>query len=241
MESHIEGSAESERLILREQLTYYEERAAEYDHWWERRGRYDWGDEINTLWRSEIAAVRKVFDGLPLDGEVLELAPGTGYWTELLAAKASRVTALDGSAAMIDVNRARLGDLAAKVEYRQVDLFDWTPSRRWDGLVFCYWISHVPRGRLRRFFETCRDALRDGGTMFFLDGRPIVASTAVDQTLPDRGTEVIVRRLNDGREFRVVKNFYEPGELVETAEAARFSLEVSKTHTFFQFGVGSAR
>lgn len=241
MESGMKREAMPGRRLLDEQLAYYEERAGEYDDWWERRGRYDRGKELNARWRSEIATVRAVFDGLPLRGDVVELASGTGYWTELLATRASRVTALDGSAAMIAMNRARLGRLAAKVDYRQVDLFDWEPSRRWDGLVFCYWISHVPRDRLASFFDTCRKALCDGATMFFLDGRPVAESTAADQTLPERRNEVMVRRLNDGREFRVVKNFHEPARLIEVAEAARFHLEVFETDTFFQYGVGSAR
>jgi SAM-dependent methyltransferase len=229
------------RRLLHQQLTYYEARAAEYDDWWERRGRYDRGEEMNERWRAEIAEVRAAFDQLPLSGDVLELAPGTGYWTELLAKKASRVTALDGSAAMIALNRARLGGLADKVDYQQVDLFDWSPSRRWDGLVFCFWISHVPRDRLAGFFATCRESLHDGAVMFFLDGRRVAASTAVDHVLPDNGDEVMVRRLNDGREFPVVKNFYEPAELVRAAAAARLSIEAVQTDTFFQYGLGTAR
>jgi hypothetical protein len=77
----------SSRTLLEEQLRYYRERAAEYDEWWERRGRYDHGQAANDRWRAEIAEVRRVFDALPLDGEVVELAAGTGYWTALLAAR----------------------------------------------------------------------------------------------------------------------------------------------------------
>ncbi|MDP8928041.1 MAG: class I SAM-dependent methyltransferase, partial [Actinomycetota bacterium] len=61
-----------ERSLLDEQLAYYRNRAAEYDEWWERRGRYDRGAEMNARWRSEVGAVRAVFDELPLTGDVLE-------------------------------------------------------------------------------------------------------------------------------------------------------------------------
>lgn len=227
--------------LLEEQLVYYRERAAEYDEWWERRGRYDRGPEANARWFSEIDEVRSVFDGLPFDSEVVELASGTGYWTALLAARAIRVTAMDGSPEMIAINRARLGELASAVDYQQVDLFEWQPTRRWDGLVFCFWISHVPRDRLGAFFVTCREALTEGGTMFFLDGQRIEESTAVDHELPRAEDEVMLRKLNDGREFRIVKNFYEPSDLIKHAEAARFQLEVHSTDTYFQFGVGTAR
>lgn len=227
--------------LLREQLQYYRQRASEYDEWWERRGRYDRGPEINARWQAEIQAVRKAFDGLALDGHILELAPGTGYWTELLAERAARVTALDGSAEMIALNRARLGALATKVEYREVDLFEWEPDRCWDGLVFCFWISHVPRDRLDEFFSRCRRALTEGAPIFFLDGQRVQESTAVDHMLPDRASEIMVRKLNDGREFRIVKNFHEPDDLVAVAAAADIELDVRRTATYFQYGVGAAR
>ena len=39
---------------------------------------------------------------LALDGHVLDMACGTGYWTEQLAGRAASVTALDGSQAMLE-------------------------------------------------------------------------------------------------------------------------------------------
>lgn len=230
-----------ESTLLDEQLAYYRQRAAEYDEWWERKGRYDRGEEANAQWHREIAEVRAMFDALPLQGEVVELAPGTGYWTELLATRASLVTAVDGSTEMIALNKARLGDLAAKVNYQQADLFEWQPSRRWDGLVACFWISHVPRDRLGNFFRTCREALNDGATLFFLDGQRTNESSAVDQSLPEEDREVMVRKLNDGQEFRIVKNFYDDGELITIARSAGFDLKVHRTHTYFQYGVGTTR
>ena len=55
--------------LLEEQLDYYRKRAAEYDEWWERRGRYDRGPEMNTRWNYEIDQARAVFDDLPISGE----------------------------------------------------------------------------------------------------------------------------------------------------------------------------
>lgn len=226
--------------VLAEQLDYYRARAGEYDEWWERRGRYDRGTDANKQWFAEISDVRAAFDTLPLDGHVLELAAGTGYWTELLARRAEHVTVLDGAAEMLERNRARLGALANRVEHHQVDLFTWEPEQRYDALVFCFWISHVPAERLLAFMQTCRRALHASATLFFLDGRRVDDSTAVDHVLPSTGDEIALRRLNDGREYRVIKNFHEPDHLLETARAAGFALEVFHTDTYFQFGIGTA-
>ena len=36
--------------LLDEQIAYYRARAAEYDQWWLRQGRYDQGPELAARW-----------------------------------------------------------------------------------------------------------------------------------------------------------------------------------------------
>ncbi len=230
----------SEESILDEQQTYYRARADEYDEWWERLGKFDQGPEANSHWNQEICELLNIFASLPLDGDLLEFAPGTGYWTELLADRARSVTAVDGAPEMIANNRARLGDKAEVVTYVQHDIFDWVPPRRFDGMVFCFWISHVPRRRLSGFLAKCRDALRVGAPMFFVDNLCEPTGYAVDQVMPDSDSEFTQRLLNDGREFTIVKNYYDPEELQDAARAEGISLDVGNTSTYFQYGVGYA-
>jgi hypothetical protein len=97
----------------------------------------------------------------------------------------------------------------------------------------------VPRYRLDAFFASCRDALTEGATMFLLDGQRVDESTAMDHKLPDNGNEVMMRKLNDGREFRIVKNYYEPEELKNSAETAGFELKIHTTDTYFHYGIGT--
>jgi ubiquinone/menaquinone biosynthesis C-methylase UbiE len=99
--------------LLTEQMRYYHARAPEYDESYTRQGRHDHGAEANARWIAELAAARRVLERLPLDGaRILELAAGSGIWTETLAARASAVTAVDASAEMIARNRTRLGPLS---------------------------------------------------------------------------------------------------------------------------------
>ena len=51
----------------------------------------------------------------------------------------------------------------------------------------------------------------------------------------------MVRKLNDGRPFRIVKNVHQPAELIDRAAAADITLDVHETDTFFQFGVATAQ
>jgi 2-polyprenyl-3-methyl-5-hydroxy-6-metoxy-1,4-benzoquinol methylase len=226
--------------LLAEQLAYYRSRAAEYDDWWERRGRYDRGDEATARWLRERAEVFDKLDQVSLRGDILELAAGTGIWTDRLVRTARTVTVVDASPEMIRINRPRLGGAAASVSYTIADLFEWTPSRRYDAVVFCFWMSHVPESRLEAFFRMVNDGLRPAGRLFFVDGKREPTSTAVDHELPrNREEEVMVRRLNDGTEFRIVKIFRKPSDIERRARTQGLAVSVGETDTFFQYGVGT--
>ena len=76
--------------LLVEQADYYRARAREYDDWWMRLGRYDRGAEATARWRAEVVELDAAISRSDLSGDVLELACGTGWWTERLARSARR-------------------------------------------------------------------------------------------------------------------------------------------------------
>ena len=228
-----------EGRILQEQIDYYRARATEYDDWFLRIGRYDRGADATRRWFEQIDEVRRALTTVPLEGkDVLELAPGTGIWTEEIVGRARHLTAVDSSVEMIDLNRARLGGAAEKVDYLVGDVFAWDPERTFDAVVFCFWISHVPAARLDSFLEKVARMITPGGSVFFLDARREHTSTAVDHVLPTENEEVMTRRLDDGREFTIVKNFWDARGLEERCARAGLRVEVRETADFFQFGVG---
>ncbi len=235
-------SAVSDEGLLADQRAYYEARAPEYDDWFWRRGRYDRGPEATAEWFADVEVVRGELSRLPLDGaRVLELAPGTGLWTELLAARADSVVGLDASPQMIERCRHRLGPLADHVELRIVDLFGWQPTERFDAVVFCFWISHVPDDRLDAFLERVSRSLEPGGRVFFCDALKTATSTAADHVLPADDQPVMTRRLDDGREFDIIKTYRSDGELTARCAAAGLDVRVSSTPTYFQYGIGRRR
>lgn len=224
---------------LDEMVAYYRARAAEYDEWFERRGRYDHGPEKNARWRAEVEEVFAALDALHITGDVLEFAPGTGTWTQRLLRTAASVTAVDASAEMIALASARVA--SDRVSYIQADLFTWQPARLYDAVCFGFWLSHVPLERLDAFFGMVAAALRPGGSVFFVDGRREPTGTAADHELPVAGSQVMTRRLNDGRAFQIVKNFFEPAQLTVHCAAAGLDVSVRETATYFIFGVGQRR
>jgi demethylmenaquinone methyltransferase/2-methoxy-6-polyprenyl-1,4-benzoquinol methylase len=228
-----------EAALLDEQRAYYRARAREYDRWWERTGRFDRGADANARWFEEAATLRRELARFDPRGDVLELACGTGIWTRELAGFASRLVAVDASPEMLEINRERVGDPA--VEYVQTDLFEWRPPRHtFDVCFFGFWLSHVPEARFTRFWETVRAALRPNGRVFFVDSARTDRSTAVDHVLPERDDETMLRRLDDGREFRIVKRFYAPERLISRLRELGWSADVRHTGEFFIYGSARA-
>jgi demethylmenaquinone methyltransferase/2-methoxy-6-polyprenyl-1,4-benzoquinol methylase len=227
--------------ILQEQQVYYRERAAEYDQWWLRVGRYDRGADENAIWFSEQEEVRAALDAADWSGEVLELAGGTGIWTAWLAERATSVTVLDGAPEMIAINQQRLTDagLAERVSFQQVDLFDWQPDRQYDALFIGYFLSHVPAERLDGFLSAIASALRPGGRFGMLDGRRDERSSSPDQPPPTEEEHVMTRRLNDGRTFQIVKRYDEPKELEAALARHGIRAHIQTTATHYLYGTGT--
>ncbi len=222
--------------LLQGQVAYYRARAPEYDDWFFRRGRYDRGRDANARWLREVGAVeQELADFAPL-GEVVELAAGTGLWTRWLASLSTSVVAVDANEEVLALNRARVN--GANVEWLRADIFDWTPPRRFDEVFFAFWLSHVPPGRFEAFWRLVEDLLHPHGRFFFVGSLSTETSTATDQQLQGRDAVSVARRLNDGREFQIVKVFHEPSRLQRQLLERGWQAQVKTSGEFFLYGHG---
>jgi 2-polyprenyl-3-methyl-5-hydroxy-6-metoxy-1,4-benzoquinol methylase len=223
--------------LLQEQISYYRARAKEYDEWWLRQGRYDHGPELNRRWFAQAREVCEALRAFAPEGRVLELACGTGVWTEQLIEFAEQVTAVDASREMLGIARARVGE--SKVHYVQTDIFSWSPAAFHDVVFFSFWLSHVPPESFGSFWELVRACLAPGGRVFFIDSLYTETSSAVDHQQGAAEAVSVRRRLNDGREFRVFKVFYRPDELVAMLAELGWAVTVRHTATHFLYGFGA--
>ncbi len=224
--------------LLKDQIEYYRARAPEYDDWFYRRGRYDQGEAHTRQWQREIQQIRDQLHGASGFGQILEMAPGTGIWTAELIQIGERVTALDASPEMIKINRAKL--LADKVDYHLTDLFSYAPQRQYDMVFFGFWLSHVPADRLSPFLDMVHSALKPGGRLFFVDSRKVDQSPSHTGTA-NLGGELQRRVLKDGRQFDIVKVYYDRAELTETLRQHGFDIEVQSSGKFFIYADGYKR
>ena len=181
--------------VLADQVAYYRRRADEYD----------------VTAYEDVAATRVLIARLVAEmrptGSVLEIACGTGLWTEALAVWADTVTAIDAAPEMVAVARDRVR--SANVSFEIADVFSWRSAAQFDVIFFSAWLSHVPASEFGRFWQLLREPLASQGRVLFIvehvDEREKEAYVAGED-------EVVERRLTDGSAFRVIKNFVEPAE-----------------------------
>lgn len=172
-------------------------------------------------------------------GDVLELAGGTGWWTQRLAQTADQLTVVDSSPETLDINRNRVG--RSDVDYIAADLFSWQPQRTYDVVFFSFWLSHVPRQRFSAFWSLVHTCLAPSGRVFVIDNRDPDQNGEWDDTYVTRaGPDLDVRRLHDGSRYNVVEIFYEPDELESLLDQEDWTAKFSAT-PWFNFGQAQPR
>jgi SAM-dependent methyltransferase len=214
--------------LLEEQIAYYRARAPEYDDWYHRRGRYHRPPETRRVWAAGVAELEAAAAAFAPTGQVLELAAGTGLWTQRLVRTATAVTAVDASPEVLELNRSKAAGVGAPVEYVLADLFAWEPPRRYDVVFFGFWLSHVPPRRFDAFWDLVERALVPDGRVFLIDDGP----------RPDPGDEAGVsrRELADGRTFDIVKVYWSPEDLEERLAPLGWSADLRVAAGLFLYG-----
>ena len=213
--------------LLAEQVAYYRALAPDYVQ--------DAGVEGVTE-ETHNAAARTFNTALesasPL-GEVLELACGPGSFTSELARRATSVDALDASPEMLEIAAIRTAP-ATNVRFVQVDLFTWTPDRRYDFVFFGFWLSHVPPQRFASFWSSVASALAPNGRVMFVDD----GHRTTEELTHGPQSSTIERRLRDGRRFRAVKLALEPEPLERSLRDLGWAIEIQRVAGPFFLGSG---
>lgn len=213
-------------------IAYYQARAAEYDDWYLRRGRYEHGPIHDAAWNAELDSAGRWLDGLRLQGRVVELAAGTGWWSPLLAASAGELWLYDAAEAPLERARERLLAHGLRAHLHVRDAWAEPDGEPADGLFAGFWLSHVERARTGDFLALARRWLAPGGRIALIDSLPDPRSGAVDH--PQPSADRAVRRLADGREFTITKVFRTPDEISADLLSAGFAdVAVTTTGRFF--------
>jgi SAM-dependent methyltransferase len=213
--------------LLAEQISYYRARAPEYEAgalavYEDGALAIPGGDELDAA-----------LDSFRPTGSVLELACGTGRWTERLLRHADSVTAIDASPEMLTIASSRIGG-DQRARFVQADLFRWRPDRLHDVVFFGFWLSHVPLERFGSFWSLVAECLTPGGRVFFVDD----AYRTPDELSEGESSSTVRRRLEDGTAFRAVKVPHTPVELERRLTELGWRIEVHQTSGRLFWGSG---
>ena len=181
--------------------SYYAARASEYDRIYAKPERQPDLDKL----RQRIPACFAARD-------VLEIACGTGYWTQLIAPVARSVCALDINEETLAIARARMAP-SPRVRFEIADVKALAGYRDFGGAFAGFWWSHLKRDERAAFIRSLHGALRKGALVVLLDNRYVEGSSTPIFHVDGDGNTYQRRRLDDGSEHVVLKNFPTRDEL----------------------------
>jgi len=175
---------------------YYSARAREYERIYAKPERQADLRQLEGLLPAMFAGCR-----------VLEVACGTGYWTRFLAQEASAVVAVDAAAETLAIAGGKPWP-PGRVDFRVADAYALPDELgAFDAAFAGFWWSHVPVRDHARFLHSLDRRLTAGATVVLLDNLLVAgSSTPIDHRDAD-GNTYQRRRLDDGSEHVVLKNF----------------------------------
>jgi demethylmenaquinone methyltransferase/2-methoxy-6-polyprenyl-1,4-benzoquinol methylase len=180
---------------------YYAARAPYYDAVYEKPER-----------REDIAFLRNYLPSVFAGRAVLEVACGTGYWTQFIAPAARAMSATDATAEPLAIAPTRPGVDA--VHFSLADAYALPASLgRFDAAFAGLWLSHVPIGRRPEFLSAMHRLLLPGARIVLIDNSEVQCRELPIVERDAEGNTYQMRQLRDGSVHRVLKNFPSREEL----------------------------
>lgn len=202
---------------------YYAERAPYYDAVYLKPER-----------AADIAFLRAWIPAQLAGRRVLEVACGTGYWTQHLIPVAMGLTATDATAEPLSFARLRPG--ADKAVFAEADAFALPEGLgRFDGAFAGLWLSHVPRRRIPEFLQSLHARLEPGAVVVMIDNNEVQLKDMPIAETDEHGDTWQHRPLRDGSVHRVLKNFPARAELETMVAGVAGSCDYRMLENFWAF------
>ena len=175
-------------------LDYYNKRLVEYEAIYAKPERQTDLKKLVTHLQAEVKHC-----------SVLELACGTGWWTERLAPHAAAWTATDADLGALEVVRHK--NIQGLSETHTLNAYQPEVSAPVDCVFAAHWYSHLLHNEWDTFFASVRTCLKPGGRLIMLDNKYVMGSSTPISRTDAHGNTYQTRPLKDGSTHEVLKNF----------------------------------
>jgi len=187
------------KKLIQEMNAYYSRRAT----WHDRYMNYT----SNAAMEKLLAPVISLFEDYVRNRHVLEIACGTGNWTQVLAKRARQVTATDVSGEAIEIARRKNADIE-NVAYEIIDAYKIDElASEYEVAFAADFFSHIPVSMIAPFLEKVHRKIKKNGRVIFLDTMYLKELDEEGFFFDDEGNRINPRTLPDGSRFQVVKNY----------------------------------
>ena len=200
-----------------DQISYYSERAEEYENIY---GKPERQQDISRV----ISYLQKHFN----NKDIIEIACGTGYWTQYINKTANHILATDINKSVIDIARSKSYE-RENVEFLLADVYNLPISLGMFEAGFGGFIwSHIPKQKLTMFLRNFLSLINPGGLVIFVDNNYVEGrSTPLYKTDENRNTYQ-KRKLIDGSEYSIIKNFPSDEELLSYIKPLGTEIEITR-------------
>jgi len=175
---------------------YYAKRASEYDNIYSKPER-----------QNDIKYLSGFLTNLLKRNSVLEVACGTGFWTQFYASETESITGVDYNEEVLAIARNRLKQFT-HTSFCQSDAYLLNNfSGSFDAGIANFWWSHVELGKLNSFLKFFHSKLLPQSFVVFTDNRYVHGSSTPIARKDQKGNTYQNRKLENGDTYEVLKNF----------------------------------
>jgi ubiquinone/menaquinone biosynthesis C-methylase UbiE len=176
---------------------YYAQRAKEYEQIYQKPERQKDISKLKGLLRQVLG-----------ERDVLEIACGTGFWTEAIAQTARMILATDVNDAVLEIAEKKPYP-KENVKFLLADALTLHGIPDKFNAVFAgFWLSHLPKSQIRDFLENIQGRLSSEGVVVLVDNRFTEGSSTPLHRADENGNTYQLRQLADGSQHEILKNFF---------------------------------
>ena len=182
-------------------ITYYSERAVEFANIYSKQ-----------VDHKGIECLEDFLSDILRDRTCIEIACGTGFWTSCIARFANSITAIDINQNVLAM--ASKNNNHSNVSFIEMDAYNLSVLKSdFNAAFVAFWISHIPKQKLADFFKNLHAVLKPESIVILIDNIKTAERSTISVHKDSFFNAYEKRRLEDGREFLILKNYYSKSDI----------------------------